>query len=215
MKTNRIKKVKSITAFYENNFNFRQPYQLLVDGTFCFAALQNKIHIADNIPRYLLKEVSIFTTPCVIIEMEKFGSKVLGALVVLKQFGLHKCGHEKQPISATNCLLSMMGEINEKHYILATQDRDLEDKVRQIPGAALLYLHNKTPVLEKPSMASVSFVKDKLSGLGAVEREKLKKMKEAHGIVEAPKKIIRKKKAKGPNPKSCLKKKKKVPQKSQ
>lgn len=52
-------------------------------------------------------------------------------------------------------------------------------------------------------------------GLGAVEREKLKKMKEAHGIVEAPKKIIRKKKAKGPNPKSCLKKKKKVPQKSQ
>lgn len=97
--------------------------------------------------------------------MEKFGSKVVGASLILKQFGLHKCGHEKKAISGAECLLSMLGDDNDKHYILATQDRDLEDKVRMIPGAALLYLHSRTPVLDKPSMASISLAKEKMSGM--------------------------------------------------
>lgn len=40
MKAKRNKQVKKILGFYENNFGFRKPYQILVDGTFCFAALQ-------------------------------------------------------------------------------------------------------------------------------------------------------------------------------
>ncbi|XP_044753077.1 rRNA-processing protein UTP23 homolog [Coccinella septempunctata] len=207
MKAKRNKQVKKILGFYENNFGFRLPYQVLVDGTFCYAALQNQIHIADNLPRYLQGEILLFTTSCVIIEMEKFGSKVIGALLILKQFGVHKCGHEKKAIPGAECLLSMLGKRNERHYILATQDKDLENKVRQIPGAALLYLHSKTPILEKPSMASVSFAKEKVAGIGTIQSGELKKLKEAHGIVEENLKKPRKKKIKGPNPLSCMKKK--------
>ena len=36
------------------------------------------------------------------------GNKVRGALNIAKQFGIHKCGHEKQPIQASSCLKSMI-----------------------------------------------------------------------------------------------------------
>lgn len=39
MKIKRYKKVNRRLNFYNNNFGFRQPYQLLIDGTFCLAAL--------------------------------------------------------------------------------------------------------------------------------------------------------------------------------
>lgn len=39
MKIRRYKKVNKRLGFYINNFGFRQPYQLLIDGTFCYAAL--------------------------------------------------------------------------------------------------------------------------------------------------------------------------------
>lgn len=40
MKIKRYKKVNRHLNFYVNNFGFHHPYQVLVDGTFCFAALQ-------------------------------------------------------------------------------------------------------------------------------------------------------------------------------
>lgn len=43
MKIRRYKKVNKNLSFYANNFAFRQPYQILADGTFCFAALNVSI----------------------------------------------------------------------------------------------------------------------------------------------------------------------------
>lgn len=40
MKIKRAKKVNKILNFYANNFGFRKPYQILVDGTLCFFALK-------------------------------------------------------------------------------------------------------------------------------------------------------------------------------
>ena len=53
MKINRYKKVHKILQFYCNNFGFRKPYQVLLDGTLCFAALKNKIDIQDQFTKYL------------------------------------------------------------------------------------------------------------------------------------------------------------------
>lgn len=43
MKIRRYKKVNKNINFYVNNFGFRQPYQILIDGTFCYAALNVSI----------------------------------------------------------------------------------------------------------------------------------------------------------------------------
>ncbi|XP_056630815.1 rRNA-processing protein UTP23 homolog [Diorhabda sublineata] len=205
MKVKRYKKVNKNLRFFINNYGFRQPYQILTDGTFCYCALNNKINIADNIPRYLHGEIKVLTTQCAIIEMENLGSKLNGALKILKQYGVHKCGHEGKPISAAKCFLKMLGNSNENHYVIATQDRDLQNKVRTIPGVPLLYLHLKTPVLEKPSDVSLNDAKKKISILCESEKRELEELKKQSHIDDKPKR----RKRKGPNPLSCKKKKSK------
>ncbi|XP_018575407.1 rRNA-processing protein UTP23 homolog [Anoplophora glabripennis] len=205
MKIRRYKKVNKRLGFYINNFGFRQPYQLLVDGTFCYAALNNKINIANNIPRYLQGDIKLLTTQCAIIEMENLGPKLNGALLILKKYVIHKCGHEGKPILGSQCFLSMLGSKNENHYIIATQDRDLQDIVRNKPGVPLLYLHSKTPILEQPSELSMKAVKDKLANLCETEKIALEELKLKGGIVSNEEKP-KKRKKKGPNPLSCKKK---------
>ncbi|KAJ8920893.1 hypothetical protein NQ315_015686 [Exocentrus adspersus] len=210
MKIKRYKKLNKRLNFYINNFGFRQPYQLLVDGTFCCAALKNKINIADNIPRYLQGEIKLLTTQCAVIEMENLGSKVSGALLILKRYAIHKCGHEGKPVLGSQCLLSMLGQSNQNHYIIATQDRDLQDKIRNKVGVPLLYLHSKTPILEQPSERSVEAVKDKLSNLYDMEKNTLEELKLKTGIGSNEAGKPKRRKKAGPNPLSCKKKKPKT-----
>ncbi|XP_069364737.1 rRNA-processing protein UTP23 homolog isoform X2 [Maniola hyperantus] len=146
---------------------------------------------------------------------EKIAKKTHGALTILKQFGIHDCNH-KQPVSGSQCILSMVGKKNDKHYILATQDRDLQEKMRLKPGVPLLYLHNKSPTLEKPSPASYSKAGHTLEAnpfmfISQTQNESLKNMKKTLGVEEkeeVSKVVIKKKKLKNPNPLSCKKKKK-------
>nr|XP_022920547.1 rRNA-processing protein UTP23 homolog [Onthophagus taurus] len=213
MKVKRYKKVSRYLSFYINSFNFRQPYQLLIDGTFCLAALNNQINIADNIPKYLNGELKLLTTQCAIIEMEKLGAKLQGALLILKQYSLHKCGHERHPISGAKCFLSMVGKNNEKHYIIATQDRELQSKLRSLPGVPLLYLHSKAPVLDPPSETSTKFANLSLTeryGVQKTEQGTLTEIKAYKEEVDVNKKPKKRKGPKGPNPLSCKKKKKKI-----
>lgn len=58
----RQKLAKKIINFYKYNFSFREPFQILVDGTFCQLALKNKIQIKEQMPKYLMGEVKLCTT---------------------------------------------------------------------------------------------------------------------------------------------------------
>lgn len=211
MKITRLKKAQKSLAFFANNYKFRQPYQVLIDGTFSFAALQNKFNITDQLPKYFQSETKLLTTQCVILEMEKLGHKVYGATLVVKQFGVHKCGHEKQPVSGSKCFRSMVGKDNPSRYIIATQDRELQDQMRQIPGVPLMYLHGKAPTLEPASQKSREYAEKLLQnvGMNKLEQETLKSLKEQSGLREEEQKAKKKRKKGGPNPLSCKKKKKK------
>lgn len=59
MKIKRYKKVHRYVNFYANNFGFRKPYQILVDGTFCYAALNVSL-IFEKKLKTVLKFDSIF-----------------------------------------------------------------------------------------------------------------------------------------------------------
>lgn len=176
---------------------------------------QEQINIREQLPKYLNGQAKLLTTRCIIIETEKISKKTHGALTILKQFGIHECGH-KEPVMGSQCILSMVGKKNEKHYILASQDRDLQDKMRAKAGVPLLYLHNKSPTLEKPSKASYNKVGQTLESnftfITPTQNESLKIMKKVLGVEEkddAKKVVIKKKKPHNPNPLSCKKKKKK------
>lgn len=181
--------------------------------------LQEQINIREQLPKYLNGQAKLLTTRCIIIETEKIAKKAHGALTILKQFGIHECGH-KEPITGSQCILSMIGKKNEKHYILASQDRDLQEKFRQKAGIPLLYLHNKSPTLEKPSKLSYQNAGQSIETIfvNPLQNETLQTMKKALGVEEKsepPKVQIKKKKMRNPNPLSCKKKKKKPEQRKE
>lgn len=61
-------------------------------------------------PKYFQAETKLLTTSCVIIETEKLG--ITGAMLIVKKFALHKCSHEKNPLTGAHCLRSMLGDNN-------------------------------------------------------------------------------------------------------
>ncbi|KAK6622547.1 hypothetical protein RUM44_002359 [Polyplax serrata] len=94
-------------------------------------------------------------------------------------------------------------------YIVATQDKELQQKCRQIVGVPLLYLHSRMPTLEGASVVTQSIISNKSVdnfSLQEFEKKKLYKLSlEIDGSGEPMKKL--KKRKGGPNPLSCKKKK--------
>lgn len=143
------------------------------------------------------------------MEAESLGPQVLGATQIVKQFLVHKCGHDQRPISAAACMQSMT---KNNHYIIATQDRELQDRFRAKAGQPLMYLHQRTPVLEQPSDASRKLSNQRLEATTDLDVDRLTAMKRTAGVPVAaaaadalPKKKYKKKQ---PNPLSCKRKKK-------
>lgn len=157
-------------------------------------------------------EVKLLTTQCVILESEDLGHKIFGSTKILKQFPVHKCGHEKNRVTGAECLKSMIKNCKNARYVIATQDRDLQKILRNIPGIPIMYLHQVAPILEQPSEESLKIAKantENRLGVSSFQEKILAKLKENSGIVEDTDKPKRKKKKKGANPLSCLKKKRK------
>ncbi|XP_045130019.1 rRNA-processing protein UTP23 homolog [Portunus trituberculatus] len=210
MKIRRQKKSQKILAFFQSNFALQAPYTVLLDATFCRAALEGKVLIKEQIPKYLGAQTKIVTTQCIILEVEKLSkisSKLYGTWIVVKQFPVHKCGHEGDPVPASFCAKSLLGKNNPGKYIMASQDPELRSHVHQeVVGTPILYLHQSAPTLEKPTK--------KVYKLSSHEETTLKTLKRKHfgeTIQEPPRK---KKKAKNPHSLSC-KKSKKVKQANQ
>jgi U3 small nucleolar RNA-associated protein 23 len=74
-----------------------------------------------------------------------------------------------------------------------------------------MYLHGKAPTLDSPSEASRKHAEAMQKGLGMTtwEKENVKVLRKQAGLEEKDSKLKKKKKKGGPNPLSCLKKKKK------
>ena len=76
MKVKRHKHVRRVITFYTNNFGYTPPYNVLVDGTFCRAALKFKVNILEQLPKYLCAEVRLVTTSCIKAECESLGKYI-------------------------------------------------------------------------------------------------------------------------------------------
>lgn len=208
MRIKRVKHAKKYLTLFKNAFGVFQPYQILVDGTFCQAALQSRIVIKEQLPKYLDGTIQLLTTRCVIAEGEALGPQLSGAVSIAKRCKLHKCSHHKKAVPAAECIQSMIGTENPQHYFVASQDRDLKHHLQKIPGVPLLHIYRNTILLDKPSVSSCK-ASDKLqsSHLEPSEHEKqlIKKLKDS--TTESRPRRKRKRPG-GPNPLSVLKSKK-------
>ncbi|KAG1946863.1 rRNA-processing protein UTP23 homolog [Pimephales promelas] len=214
MKIKRQKHAKKTISFYKYNFSFREPFQIIIDGTFCHAALKNKIQIKEQLPKYLMGEVQLCTTNCALKELETLPKELYGAKLILQRFQIRRCKHTNDPVPASECLLSMLGETNPHHYFIATQDQELTKALKKIPGVPLLYIIVNTMVLDKPSERTLKHVEAVQLGeiVNPSQQKSIQSLKEKEGLGkdgEDKRGKKRKRKSSNPNPLSCLKKKKK------
>ncbi|XP_075681919.1 rRNA-processing protein UTP23 homolog [Rhinoderma darwinii] len=212
MKIKRQKHAKKNLNFYKHNFRFREPYQVLLDGTFCQSALKNQIQIKEQLPKYLMGEVQLCTTHCVIKELESLGKELYGAKLIAQRFQARSCAHFQSPVSGSACLLSMVADDNSHHYFIATQDQELANKVKKRAGVPLMFIIQNTIVLDKPSPKSVAHVQALQANQLLPEHQKhnIEHLKDEQGVSQVTERGGRKRKrVGGPNPLSCMKKKQK------
>ncbi|VDK42458.1 unnamed protein product [Anisakis simplex] len=204
MKVKRYKRAQRILTVYRHNFGFNPPYRVLMDGTFAMAALQNKINLREQMPKYLNEEVEICVTKCVLNELEKLGDALYGALHICKQFTIDPCPHE--PLrSASECIRHMARRMESKtKYLIATQDNALTDSLRQLRGAPILFIKYKGILIDKVSEATMEALNRPKDDLNAINQLKRKII----GDDEDASVKRKKRKIKGPNPLSMKKKKK-------
>lgn len=215
MKVKRQKHVRKILTFYKSYFGYHSPYEVLVDGTFCRAALNDKLNISEQLPKYLDAEVKLCTTRCVLAECEALGSLLYGPLKILQQYTVVPCKH-KRPVLPYNCLrkMAIATKKGKAKYLIATQDESLTERIRRMPGVGLLYIAYNAINLETPSEASKLKADEKVhASLAPTAHEQIaiNNMKESAFGPQEPRKP-KKKKIKGPNPLSCKKPKVKTSQ---
>uniref|UniRef100_A0A914CCS5 rRNA-processing protein UTP23 homolog n=1 Tax=Acrobeloides nanus TaxID=290746 RepID=A0A914CCS5_9BILA len=202
MKIKRYKRAQRILTFFRYNFGYAPPFTVLLDGTFCQAALQNKVNLREQMPKYMAEETEMVTSSCVINELEKLGSDVYGALVICKQFDIAPCPHHPHR-TAADCLAHLARRSKKgkaPKYFIATQDEQLIAKIKEMGGVPTMSVKFNGILLDKPSESSI-----KQADKSYDEIEKVKELKKA--IIGEPQIKKKKKGPKGPNPLSCKKKK--------
>ena len=201
MKYKRKKQAKRVLQLLKTTFNFHEPFQIVIDGTFCQSALEHKINIRDQLSNYLSATVRLFTTECAVNEINSLGDSFKGGLFIIKQYKYLKCNHANRN-STAECFLSLIGKDNNKRYMLATLDRSLKFKARQIPGTPILTLANNALVLEAPSLQT-KLKSDKIESSKLLpslnERSLIAGMKAELPDAGRAKKSHRRKVPKGPN----------------
>ena len=191
-----------------------------MDGNFCHVALENKIHIREQLPKVLGGNCKELVTPCVLEELRSLGETFRGALMIAKRFEVRSCGHQDHLKVAHECLASLVEQNNNpNHYIVATQDVQLRKRLRHYPAIPLLYVHYNVMIMEPPGGASKDAARlidqTKLTPkeherrfIEHLRNQEIKNMPEASAPI-SKRKFTRKRKAKAPNPLSVLKKRKK------
>jgi U3 small nucleolar RNA-associated protein 23 len=157
-------------------------------------------------------------------ELRGLGKDYITTRQACKRYALHKCGHE-DPVSAAQCLAEQIVDGNHEHFFIATQDRSLQRQVVNMPGGAVLFTSVNGIHIENPSEAQKRHVQAKeVRGVGVLPPQIKKRARKdgsgeedgsSGGEEEEQRRPLtggkfRRNIARGPNPLSMQKKKKKI-----
>ncbi|KAG8762095.1 hypothetical protein FRC11_011172 [Ceratobasidium sp. 423] len=208
MRQKRTKAYKKLMALYSMSFGFRQPYQVLVDSTFCIEVCQHKMDPMKQLTTVLQGECKLMITQCSMVELYKLGPSAQHIVDLAKLFERRKCNH-REAIENEPCIESVVGETNKHRYVVASQSTDLRNKLRKIPAVPLVHINRSVMVLEPRSEATIR-AKDQSesTSMGVTESEAKVLTSTSAPVPSEP--AHKRKIAKGPNPLSMKKKKPKV-----
>ncbi|KAK0521897.1 rRNA-processing protein fcf1 [Tilletia horrida] len=126
------------SLFFNHNTALGPPYRVLVDTNFINFSLQNKIELVQGMMDCLFAKTIPCITECVLAELESLGSKYRVALRVARDPRFERLACSHKGTYADDCIINRIQ--THKCYIVATCDRELRRRVRQVPGIPLMYI---------------------------------------------------------------------------
>ncbi|OMO99278.1 hypothetical protein COLO4_13388 [Corchorus olitorius] len=134
MRFKKQKNHRKTVRFFSVCFGFRKPFKVLCDGTFVHHLLQNNLTPADKvIANCLSAPVTLFTTSCVVKELNALGASQSASYRAARQITIARCDHEKRT-KADAC-------------------------IEEIPNVPLIFGLRNALFLEKPSKFQREYVK--------------------------------------------------------
>ncbi|KAF2468241.1 rRNA-processing protein UTP23 [Lindgomyces ingoldianus] len=240
MRVKRAKAYRKLIHQYQVTFNFREPYQVLLDSQILQDAARFKMDLVGLLERTLQGKVKPMITQCDMRHLYNAEPKDQALILKAKEYERRRCNHHEleDPLSTLECLSSVVDPknslTNKNRYVVASQDPKVRAHMRAIPGVPLIYI-NKSVVILEPMAASTHNHREQgekakfkagLKGRRGVNPGQKRKRDEAeedstqeqHGssIMErstgddGPQKKKRTRGPKGPNPLSVKKPKKRV-----
>lgn len=203
----------------------KPPYKLLLDGNFVAMCMQMKVDIHERLPKFLQvkpHEVQYYIPRAALDELELLGDAMRPAFEVAQSFIVVEDESESAPSTAdgdappvdvTTVIRSIIGERNDRKFLVATQEVELRKELRAIAGVPLFYLNRSVLVFEDISRATLAIVRQeesaKRSKLEVNEKRKLDHMAAAAQDDDEKdddeQRRLKKTRAKGPNPLSMKK----------
>ncbi|KAH0535367.1 rRNA-processing protein FCF1 homolog [Cotesia glomerata] len=145
----KIKEVPQVSSalFFEYNTQLGPPYRILIDTNFINFSVKNKLDIIENMMGCLYAKCIPYVTDCIVAELEKLGRKYSIALKLIKdpRFERLRCSHKGT--YADDCLVQRVTA--HKCFIVATNDKDLKQRIRKIPGVPIMYVAQHRYTIER------------------------------------------------------------------
>lgn len=145
---------------YAVTFNFREPYQVLLDAQILHDAARFKMDLVGGLERTLQGKIKPMITQCSMRHLYAAEPKENALIEQAKKYERRRCNHHtlEEPLSALECFEGVVdpksNHTNKHRYVVASQDSRVRAKMRQIPGVPLVYIHRSVMILEP--MASVT-----------------------------------------------------------
>ncbi|KAL4110776.1 hypothetical protein PRIC1_002463 [Phytophthora ramorum] len=201
----------------------KPPYKVLLDGNFIAMCMQMKVDVRERVPKYLQvkpHECEFFVPRAALEELQMLGEATKEAYDLAKTFkvaeayDLQQEDGDEAPVDVSKCIQSIIGDKNDRKFVVCTQEVELRKALRLVPGVPLFYLNRSVLVFEEISRATVAIVRQEekanMVKLDVNEKRKLDQMQEGEkGEAQDEQQRLAKKRAKGPNPLSMKKASKK------
>lgn len=158
MKLKRAKAYKKLMSYLQLNFNFHEPYQVLVDEEIVLNAVASKYDLVAGLERTLQGKVKVMITQCTIEHLYRAKTpEGKQAVALAKTFERRRCGHvpqNDQTLSAFECIKEVVGPTNKHRYAIATQKPKLRAILRQVVAVPIVYISRSVMILEPMSGAT-------------------------------------------------------------
>ncbi|XP_055714105.1 rRNA-processing protein FCF1 homolog [Phlebotomus papatasi] len=137
----------SSALFFQYNTQLGPPYHILVDTNFINFSIKSKLDIIKSMMDCLMAKCIPYVTDCVMAELEKMGHKHKVALQIVRDSRFERLTCMHKGTYADDCLVNRVTQ--HKCYIVATNDKDLRNRIRKIPGVPVMYVAQHKYAIER------------------------------------------------------------------